>query len=317
MTPEHIEQFERDVLAGLSADQPNIPCKYLYDERGSELFEAICDTSDYYVTRADLALHESHLDDIVAAIGPRAHIIELGSGAGVKIRSILEAADHPRAYTAIEISREALHQAAEALHQQFPDLEIHSLAADYTQPIDDDAFVLAPPARRRVVYFPGSTISNFTHDEAHVFMGRMGRMAGPGGGVLIGVDLVKPGEVLERAYDDSEGVTAAFNMNLLTRLSNDLHATLDPEAWRHRAMWNADEQRVEMLLVAGRDTSIVLNGQEFSFAAGDFIHTENSHKYTRESFEALLDGTGLTRVDTWTDPDGQFCMHYLKRDDDV
>ncbi len=312
MTPDQKRQFAADVLHGLTARPPAIPCKYLYDERGSELFEAICETDDYYVTRADLALHRTHIDDIVAAIGPHAHIVEFGSGAGVKIRAILEAAESPRAYTAIEISREALEQSLEALREQFPAIEIHGLQADYTQPIDSEVFRLDPPARRRVIYFPGSTISNFSHSEAHDFLARMARMAGPGGAVLIGVDLIKPIARLERAYDDRDGVTAAFNLNLLTRLQRDLGARVSLEDFQHRAWFNPQEQRIEMHLLARRDTRIELNGRHFEFAAGDCIHTENSHKYSVESFSALLDGTGLRRVQTWTDPDGLFSMHHLE-----
>jgi len=312
MTPEQKRQFAADVIDGLAAESPALPCKYLYDERGSELFEAICETGDYYVTRADLALHQAHIDEIAAAIGPEAHIIEFGSGAGIKIRAILEAADWPRAYTAIEISREALAQSLEVLRRQFPAIEIHGLAADYTRPIDNEVFRLDPPARRRVIYFPGSTISNFTHTQAHEFLARMARMAGEGGAVLIGVDLIKPAERLERAYDDRDGVTAAFNLNLLTRLERDLGARVNPDDFEHRAWFNPEEQRIEMHLVARRDTRIELDGQRFEFTAGDHIHTENSHKYSIESFSALLDGTGLKRIETWTDPDGLFSMHHLE-----
>jgi len=305
--------FADDVIKGLSASHRSIPCKYLYDERGSELFEGICDTADYYVTRADIALHEAHRDEIAEAIGPDAHIIEFGSGAGIKIRIILDAT-HPRAYTPIEISGEALAQSVAELSEQFPGLDIRPLQADYTQPVPDEALVLDPPARHRVVYFPGSTISNFTHTEAHDFLTRMARIAGPGGGVLIGVDLVKPVERLVRAYDDSDGVTAAFNTNLLTRLESDLNATLEREAFEHRAIFNDDQQRIEMHLVAVRPTTIELDGKRFDFNTGDSIHTENSHKYSIEGFRELVKGTGLHPVTTWTDPDGLFSMHYLETD---
>jgi len=311
---DEIEQFRTDALAGLTEKPRSIPCKYLYDERGSELFEGICETADYYVTRADLALHEAHLDEIEAAIGPDAHVIEFGSGAGIKIRKILGHADHLRAYTPIEISGEALAQSVAALEEQFPDMEIRPLEADYTQDIPAEKFRLDPPARRRVIYFPGSTISNFTHSEAREFIGRMRRIAGPGGGALIGVDLIKSPERLERAYDDAEGVTAAFNRNLLTRLTNDLGATLETAAFDHRAFYNADEERIEMHLVANRDTAIELDGRRFEFDAGESIHTENSHKYSIEGFRALVAGTGFRPVDVWTDPDGLISMHYLVTD---
>jgi len=307
------KDFKADVIAGLSASPRSLPCKYLYDERGSELFEGICETKDYYVTRADLALHQAHLEEIAERIGPNAHIIEFGSGAGIKIRIILEAT-HPRAYTPIEISGEALTQSVAALSEQFPELDIRPLQADYTKPVPDEHLELDPPARHRVVYFPGSTISNFTHAEAHEFLSRMAHIAGPAGGVLIGVDLVKPAERLQRAYDDSEGVTAAFNLNLLRRLEKDLGAKIDREAFRHRAVYNEDHQRVEMHLVAEHSTAIELDGHRFEFGAGDFIHTESSHKYTIDGFLELVRDTGLHPVATWTDPDGLFSMHYLEKD---
>lgn len=313
MNQQEKQDFKRDVIEGLSASPRTIPCKYLYDERGSELFEGICDTEDYYVTRADLALHETHLDEIADCIGPNAHIIEFGSGAGIKIRILLEAT-HPRAYTPIEISGEALDQSVTELSEQFPELDIRPLQADYTRPIPDEALHLDPPARHRVVYFPGSTISNFTHEAAHDFLTRIARIAGPGGGVLIGVDLVKPVARLERAYDDSEGVTAAFNTNLLRRLETDLGATIDRDAFEHRAIYNEDHQRIEMHLVASRPTAIELDGKRFDFDAGDSIHTENSHKYSIEGFRDLVRGTGLHPVTAWTDPEGLFSMHYLETD---
>ena len=323
MTPEKASSgsdspssaFLRDALEGLSRAQRELPCKYLYDERGSELFEAICDTGEYYVTRADLALHETHLNEIVGRIGPEAHIVEFGSGAGIKIRSILAACERPRAYTPIEISGEALEASVSQLAEQFPGLEIRPLEADYTQPVPDKLLALDPPARRRVVYFPGSTISNFTHAEAGAFLTRMRRIAGTDGGVLIGVDLVKDATTLRAAYDDAGGVTAAFNLNLLHRLRNELGATLDPDAFTHEARWNPDERRIEMHLVASRPTRIELDGRHFEFEAGESIHTENSHKYSIDDFRRLAEQSGFGVVETWTDPDGLFSMHYLESSD--
>ncbi|MDT8409562.1 MAG: L-histidine N(alpha)-methyltransferase [Wenzhouxiangellaceae bacterium] len=312
MNKEEKQRFAADVMTGLAGSPPSIPCKYLYDETGSELFEAICQTEDYYVTRADLALHASHIDEIAARIGSNAHIIELGSGAGIKIRSLLEAVDSPRAYSPIEISREALATSVAQLSEQFPRLEIRPLQADYTQPIPNEELQLDPPASRRVVYFPGSTISNFTHAEALRFLRRIRQMAGPGGGALIGVDLVKSPERLEKAYDDSDGVTAAFNKNLLTRLATDLDAELDAQAFEHRAVYNPSLQRIEMHLVATQNTRIRILNKAFDFQAGDHIHTENSHKYSIESFGEVARGAGMTIVQTWTDPENLFSMHYLE-----
>ena len=312
MNASEQEQFRADVESGLSGKIKSIPCKYLYDARGSELFEAICRTREYYVTRADLALHEAHLDAIVAAIGPRAHIVEFGSGAGVKTRKLLAAADQPRAYTPIEISAAALRASVRDLKLDFPELDIRPLQADYTQPVPEDILELEPPARRRVVYFPGSTISNFERGEARVFLRRMAKIAGKRGGVLIGVDLLKSESVLLAAYDDAEGVTAAFNLNLLARLKYELGARVEADAFRHEARFNPEFHRVEMHLVAIRDTTIELNGKTFGLDAGESIHTENSHKYTVGAFRELAESAGLAVIETWTDPEGLFSMHYLE-----
>ena len=306
------QEFLKDVIAGLEGRPRTLPCKYLYDERGSELFEQICDTEEYYVTRADLALHERSLDAIAERVGPEAHIIEFGSGAGIKIRLLLEACERVRAYTPIEISGEALAISVAQLADGFPALDIRPLEADYTQPVPDEALRLDPPARRRVIYFPGSTISNFERHEAHDFLERMRRIAGPGGGVLIGVDLVKDVDRLRAAYDDAAGVTAAFNLNLLERLRNELDAEIENGAFGHEARYDDERQRIEMHLVAERPTRIELAGRHFDFEAGDSIHTENSHKYTVEGFRDLARSAGLRPVETWLDPDGLFSMHYLE-----
>ena len=305
------EVFLHEALAGLSQAPRSLPCKYLYDAQGSELFEAICETRDYYVTRADLALHDAHLEEISRLIGPDAHVIEFGSGAGLKTRHLLEALDSPRAYTPIEISAAALSASAAELKQRFPELEIRTVRADYTLPTDDHELVLDPPPRRRVIYFPGSTISNFEHQEARDFLARLGRIIGPDGGVLIGVDLLKPEQQLIRAYDDADGVTARFNLNLLHRMVRELDAVIDIDAFEHEARFNPDKGRIEMHLVARRDTAISLDGQRFVLAPGESIHTENSHKYSIDGFRALAESAGLRSEQVWTDPDDLFSMHWL------
>lgn len=304
--------FLQDVLHGLSQTQPEIPCKYLYDELGSELFEAIGRTDEYYVTRADLALHRTHLPAIADRIGERAHIIEFGSGAGIKIRLILNAAKNPRAYTPIEISPEALQSSVEKLQHDFPTLEIEPVNADYTRDIPDEILDLEPPAKRRIVYFPGSTISNFSAPQARAFLARMQRMIGSNGGLLIGVDLIKSESTLKAAYDDAAGVTAAFNLNLLTRIKNELGAELQSEDFAHQARYNRNHERIEMHLIALRETRIEVAGRYFDFQAGQSIHTENSHKYSTESFSRLAQAADLNIIETWTDPQGLFSMHYLE-----
>ncbi len=305
--------FLADVIDGLSAKPRTLPCKYFYDARGSELFEAICECPEYYLTRADLALHEQHLGEIGERVGPGAHVIEFGSGAGIKTRKLLAGLERPRAYTPIEISAAALKVSARQLASDFPDIEIRPLQADYTRDIDAERLQLDPPSRRRVVYFPGSTIGNFDHAEAIEFLRRMGRIARAGGAILIGVDLMKPESQLVAAYDDAAGITADFNLNLLVRMRNELDAELDVDAFAHEARFNREENRIEMHLVATRDTVIGLDGQRFEFAAGDGIHTESSHKYSVDDFRALAARAGLASRHVWKDPAGLFSMHWLEQ----
>ncbi|RFF28262.1 MULTISPECIES: L-histidine N(alpha)-methyltransferase [unclassified Wenzhouxiangella] len=305
------ERFREDVLAGLSAEPRSIPCKYLYDASGSALFEQICETPEYYVTRADLALHEAHLDEIASMIGPDAHVIELGSGAGIKTRRLLASLESPRTYTPIEISDAALAQSTRDLESAFPDIEIRPVQADYTQPIADSELLLDPAARRRIVYFPGSTISNFERHQAIDFLARLSGIAGTGGALLIGVDLVKPAERLIAAYDDAGGITAAFNRNLLERVRRELDAQVDLGAFAHEARYNESRERIEMHLVAQHPTRIVIDDHVFEFEQGESIHTENSHKYSVDSFRKLAAEAGLTSEKVWFDPDGLFSMHWL------
>ncbi|MFP4208022.1 MAG: L-histidine N(alpha)-methyltransferase [Wenzhouxiangella sp.] len=306
------EEFLRDVLEGLSARPRSLPCKYFYDARGSALFEAICECPEYYVTRADLALHETHLSEISGMIGPGAHVIEFGSGAGVKTRKLLAALDQPRAYTPIEISASALAASARDLEIAFPDIEIRPLRADYTLDIDADRLNLDPPSQRRVIYFPGSTIGNFDHSEAQAFLGRMARMARLDGAILIGVDLMKPEAQLVAAYDDAAGITAEFNRNLLTRIQTELDGQVDLDTFAHEARFNADQGRIEMHLVARQATTIEINGQAFTFDPGESIHTESSHKYSVRDFRELARRAGLDSLKVWKDPDGLFSMHWLQ-----
>lgn len=306
-----MNDFELDVIDGLSHSPRFLPCKYLYDERGSELFEKICKTKDYYVTRADLELHESELPKISQLIGPDAHIIEFGSGAGTKTQQLLATLEMPRAYTPIEISPTALAVSVESLQSLFPNLSIIPLEADYTQDIDPDDLSLDPSPTRRVVYFPGSTIGNFTREEALGFLQRMGKIAQNNGAVLVGVDLIKPIDQLLRAYDDDQGITAQFNKNLLLRLKEELGAKLDLEAFKHEARFNSELNRIEMHLVAQNPTTIVVAGQHFDFALGETIHTESSHKYTIEDFQALAEQAGLKAEQVWLDGEARFSMHYL------
>lgn len=301
-----------EVLAGLAEAPRTLPYKYLYDERGSKLFEAICETPEYYLTRADLAILEQHLPEMAALVGPDAHVIEFGSGAGIKTRRLLAALESPRAYTPIEISASALRASARRLESSFPEIEIRPLQADYLQLISRENLLLDPPAKRRVVYFPGSTISNFSHDEARHFLTRLRRIVEPDGAVLIGVDLAKDPARLLAAYDDAGGATAAFNLNLLEHINRELDTDFDITGFRHEARYNDALRRIEMHLVATRAMTVTVAGRPFEFTEGESIHTENSHKYSVADFRELATSAGLLSRQVWKDPEGLFSTHYLE-----
>jgi len=300
--------FLRDVLAGLSQPQKRLPCKYFYDERGSALFDQITELDAYYPTRTELAILEAHVGEMADAIGPEAALVEFGSGSSVKTRLLLDALSDVAAYVPVDISEEHLLATAEALREAYPDLAIHPLPADYTETL---TLPDLPEHQRRVIYFPGSTIGNFEQDYAQAFLERAARVAGPGGGLLIGVDLVKEPAVLERAYDDEEGVTAAFNRNLLERINRELGADIPVEAFEHRAVWNEDEARIEMYLVSSEPREIVVDGRTFRFAAGEAIHTEHSHKYTLDGFAEMAREAGFVPRREWLDPRRYFAVLYL------
>ncbi|MEF8792681.1 L-histidine N(alpha)-methyltransferase [Thiohalorhabdus sp.] len=304
------EEFLADVLAGLSRAPYALSPKYLYDQRGSELFDRICELEAYYPTRTELAILEAQGPAMAERIGPDALVVELGSGSSNKTRALLDHLDRPAAYIPVEIARNHLGDAAERVRSQYPHMEVVPLCADYTR-----AFTLPRPAApfaRTLFYFPGSTIGNFDPPDAQAFMARLADLVGPGGGLLIGVDLVKDAAILERAYDDPEGVTAAFNRNLLTRLQHELEADLDPQAFVHRATFNAELGCVEMHLLSLRRQSVRVGGQEIPFDLGQSLRTERSYKYTLAGFEALAEEAGWTVEEVWTDPDRWFSVQLLR-----
>ena len=299
-----------DVLRGLSATSKWLSPIYFYDRRGSQLFDQICALPEYYPTRTELAILRADIDEMAEAIGPGASLIELGSGSSQKTRIPLEHLEELVAYVPVDISREHLLASAEALRASYPALEILPVCADFTQPFELP--VTTRPPQRTIVYFPGSTIGNFDPNGAVELLGQMARIAGPTGGVLIGVDLEKPVAILERAYNDSAGVTALFNLNLLRRLNRELGADFDVEAYSHRAVWNPSHHRIEMHLVSSRAQSIHIDGVEFNVREGESIHTESSYKYTLPRFAALATRASLTVAQTWTDPRALFSVIYLE-----
>lgn len=271
------KQFLSEALAGLSAVPKTLPSKYFYDDRGSELFEKICELPEYYVTRAETALLGDIAQEAAAAIGADACIIEYGMGSSEKIGILLNALKQPSAIVAVDISGGALRGVTQMLARTFPDLTVHVVCADFTQPIE---LPKLPTESPKVVFFPGSTIGNFTPQAAEAFMANAARTVGPGGSMMIGVDLKKDAPILNAAYDDAQGVTAAFNLNLLRRLNAECGADFDLDAFHHRAFYNEVAGRVEMHLVSQHAQTVNLGGKAIDFTEGETIHTENSYKYS-------------------------------------
>lgn len=303
------EHFRADVVAGLGKERKELPCKYLYDEHGAQLFERICELEEYYPTRTELAIMEAHAPEMAASLGPGCLLVEYGSGSSRKTRLLLDHLEEPAAYVPVDISREHLRSSAAALAGQYPALEVLPVCADFTE-----AFELPEPASeplRRVVYFPGSTIGNFDPTEARELLAGIARRSGAGSGLLIGADLDKDPEVLEAAYDDAEGVTAEFNLNLLRRINRELGADFPLDLFRHEARYDAKRGRVEMHLVSRVDQRVHVGDRAFAFARNESIHTESAHKYTVEGFAALGESAGFAVERVWTDPQRRFSVQLL------
>lgn len=296
------------VLEGLHASPKWLPCKLLYDERGSELFEQICELPEYYPTRTELSIMRVHVEEMAEVIGPDVLLIEFGSGAGEKCRLLLDALERPAGYVPIEISREILIRSADELRGLYPGLSVYPICADYTQPLELPAGI---SGHRRVVYFPGSTIGNFDTDAARTFLAQSRELVGKEGSLLIGVDLQKNIDVLRAAYNDTQGVTAAFNLNLLYRINRELGADFEPNHFTHAARWNEAFDRIEMHLVSDRQQKVHVNGRTVSFEAGESIHTENSYKRTPKQFEQIAHDAGWSTARTWTDTQNWFNVQYL------
>ena len=299
--------MQEEVLHGLASRPKRIAPKFFYDERGSRLFDAICELPEYYLTRTEMGILESCAREVARLAGADCTLIELGSGASKKIRLLLEAL-RPRHYLGIDISREFLRESVQRLAHDYPWLEVHAACADFAQD-----FELPDPAGsgRRLVFFPGSTIGNFEPHEALAFLQRVRRLVQPDGALVIGVDLKKDPAVLHAAYNDGQGITAAFNLNLLERLRAELGAELDPKAFRHRAFYDAMHGRIEMHLVSRRAQEIRVLGRRFRFESGESIHTENSYKYSVMEFHALARRAGLQPRQVWLDAAHLFSVHYL------
>lgn len=304
-------QFARDVLAGLAQPHKSIPCTWLYDHRGSELFEQITRVPEYYPTRNETWILERCAPQIATLAGPGATVIELGSGSSRKTPLLLRALDAPAAYLPIDISAQFLAESAERLQRAFPALAVEPIVADFTQ-----IAALPQLARhrgRRLVFFPGSTIGNFRPDEASALLERIGQAVGDEALLVVGADATQDPAVLLPAYDDDAGVTAAFDLNLLTRINRELGADFNVSAFRHESRWNAAEQRVEMHLVSRYTQRVTLLGRSFRFAIGESIHTENSYKHGLLKFQAIARRAGWSQRQLWMDGQWRFAVHVFER----
>jgi L-histidine Nalpha-methyltransferase len=302
--------FLAEVLAGLSRRPRSLPCKFFYDERGADLFLKICELPEYYITRTETELLRRYGKEMAESIGANAELIGFGTGAGIKTRMLLANLENPIAYVPVDISKQRLTDSAVELSRAMPGLEILPVCGDYLQDLQ-----LPKPLRKPdhvAVVFPGSTIGNLEPKIAADFLRRVCRLCGKSGGLIIGVDLQKSREVLEAAYNDSAGVTAEFNLNLLVRANRELGADFDLPLWRHQAIYNELEGRIEMHLVSEAAQTVHLGGREFHFARGEKIVTEYSYKYTLEGFTRLAVSAGFREASrVWTDPERRFAVFHF------
>ena len=303
------ENFRDEVLDGLSKSPRQLPYKFFYDQRGAQLFQEICDLPEYYITRTEIEILRLHGADMAKALGPQVELIGLGTGAGTKTRILLEELHNPAVYVPIDISKEQLERSSARFREMFPTLQVLPVCVDYLEP-----FELPLPRRlssRSVIYFPGSTIGNFEPEIASEFLARLVDVAGDGGGLLIGVDLQKDRDVLERAYNDAAGVTAQFNKNLLVRINRELEADFDLNRWQHHAIYSPSEGRIEIYLISDNEQTVHIGAREFQFRAGEEILTEYSYKHTIAGFIELARKAGFHFEQVWTDDARWFGVFYF------
>ena len=298
--------FETEVLDGLTATPKQVPAKYFYDAAGSQLFERISELPEYYPTRCEMRILSDHAADIAKLIPTGAALVEFGSGSSKKVRILLQAAPALAAYVPVDICGEMVEQEAIDLRPDFPQLKVLPVTADICFPFDLPEQAKTAPAR--IGFFPGSTIGNFEPHEAAAFLRNAGRILGPGATLIIGVDLIKPVEVLNAAYNDAAGVTAKFNLNLLVRINRELGGTFKLNCFEHHAFYNRERHRIEMHLASLKRQKVKVAGETIEFRAGETIHTENSYKYSVESLGALARGVGWLPAGVWTDADKYFSI---------
>lgn len=297
-----------EIISGLKQEQKQLPSKYFYDERGSRLFERITGLEEYYLARAEKSILTEYIGEITGFIGQGAMLIEPGSGSSKKTRLLLDALPLLAAYIPVDISEEYLQKIAEQLKNDYPALVIKPVCADYTTSFELPEIIES--YCKQVVFFPGSTIGNFKPVRAKAFLQSIAELIGDDGGMLIGIDLKKERRILEAAYNDSEGITAQFNKNILVRLNRELNAGFDVDSFRHEAFYNEEEGRIEMHLVSEKEQSVLIAGEEFRFEEGESIHTENSYKYSPEDFKQLA-ADWFTVEKVWMDENRLFSLQYL------
>ena len=305
------DDFRAAFIAGLSKQQKDVPSKYIYDKRGSEIFGRIIELPEYYVPRAELQILEERAEEISALVGPCCYLLGYGSAASVKVRCVLDALDEPAVYAPLDISKEILVEGGDAIARDYPALRVRAICADYTQ-----AFKLPMPdgvaIGRKVGFFPGSTIANVSIEEMLRFLENAAALLGVGGALIVGVDLKKDVDLIRTAYNDSAGVSASFQRNLLFRANRELGTDFDTEGFRHRAEYNVEFGRVEIGLVSLKDQSVQLDEHNFAFAQDEFIQTQFAYKFTIDEFQALAARAGFEPEAAWTDRDDLFSCHMLR-----
>jgi dimethylhistidine N-methyltransferase len=292
------ELFRQDVIAGLSLHRKSLPCRWLYDERGSELFEQITQLEEYYPTRVETGILRSNAAEIAGFVGKGATLIEYGAGAGIKTEILIAALEAPRLYVPVDISGDFLDHAVISLRHRFPNIGIWPIVADFTEDFEIPAGI---PLKGRSAFFPGSTIGNLDHAETVSFLRRVHRHVGPRGTAVIGADLTKDVRILRAAYNDNRGVTAEFNLNLLARINRELDGDFRLDRFVHEARWNSASSAIEMHLVSTQAQTVTVDGQSFDFAAGESIHTETSRKYGVKTLSAIVESAGWYIDEMWTD----------------
>jgi L-histidine Nalpha-methyltransferase len=303
--------FLADVVAGLSAKPRYLPSKYFYDDRGSQLFAQICETPEYYPTRTEVGILSASAPEIAALIGPAAHLVELGSGPSTKVRILLDAFERLETYIPVDISGDYLARTARTVAQDYNHVRVAPLCADFTH---EFTLPRLPRGGRIVGFFPGSTIGNFSPEQAKALLRRFARALGSGSSLLMGVDLKKDPAILHAAYNDAAGITAAFNLNILKRINREISADFDLTSFVHRAVYNAEKGRIEMFLESTKVQAVHIAGRHFTFDAGEAINTEVSYKYGLDEFKELAAGAGYACRAVWTDANRYFGVFYLTLD---